>query len=123
MNGDRNGQESEEEDRSTRIYQSRSEGIASSLKSQNANIKTHEVDEAIGRFIEAEGINTGNRSRTSTIKLKRSRYQASYVTRLSTKVRWISLRKPDCRRAQRPTWRLRQITACILQAAAVGLAK
>src|SRR3981081_729886 len=36
--------------------------------------KLIEVDEAIGRFIEAEGINTGNRSRTSTIKLKRSRY-------------------------------------------------
>lgn len=33
-------------------------------------------------------------------------WRVNYATQLSTKVCWITMKKPDCRRAERPTWRL-----------------
>ena len=45
--------------------------IEDAFEGQNSSIETSEVDEAFGGFIEAEGSEARNRSRSSTVKLVR----------------------------------------------------
>ena len=67
-NGDRCGQECEEES-SQRIYSGGRETIEGTLESQNTSSKAYEVDEAIRGFASAKGISARNWSRPSAIAL------------------------------------------------------
>jgi hypothetical protein len=67
-NGDRCGQESEEES-PQRIYSGGRETIEGTLESQNTSRKAYEVDETIRGFASAKGIGARNWSRPSAIEL------------------------------------------------------
>src|SRR5258708_16761682 len=73
-NGDRCGQESEEESPQG-IYSGGRETIEGTLESQNASSKAYEVDEAIRGFASAKGISARNWSRPSAIELNPTRYR------------------------------------------------
>lgn len=61
------GQESEKENRSSRIHESRRERITCALKSTNASRQDREVDEAHRRLITPEGPKTWNQVGPSSV--------------------------------------------------------
>jgi hypothetical protein len=72
-NGDRSGQESKKENRSTRIHEGRREGITSPFESEDAISQNYEADQENRRFIAAEGVEARHQSRASQITAPQAR--------------------------------------------------